>query len=77
MTKTIAVGDVATKLPAMLETLQKGDEIIVTNEEKIVARVIGERETTKVPRKAGFLKGLIHIVADDEEHLKDFEEYMQ
>lgn len=77
MTKTIGVGDIATKLPAMIETLQKGDEILVTKNDNIVARVVGER-TSLAPRpKAGFLKGKILIVSDDEDHLKDFAEYMQ
>jgi len=77
MTTNITLSDVSSKLPALLEAIRKGDEIVVTDRDKIVARVIGEGSILRTPREFGFLKGKIEIIAEDEEHLKDFEEYMK
>jgi hypothetical protein len=41
-----------------------------------VARLQAEVKSNRKPRKAGSAKGLLTIVSDDDEHLKDFEEYM-
>jgi antitoxin (DNA-binding transcriptional repressor) of toxin-antitoxin stability system len=77
MKTVIPLEDVAAKLPAMIETLRKGDEIVVTNNENILARVVGERTESRPRPKAGFLKGIVEIVSEDEDHLKDFAEHMQ
>jgi hypothetical protein len=38
---------------------------------------LAERRPTRRWRKPGNCKGMLTIAADDNEHLKDFEEYME
>ncbi|MBI1831576.1 MAG: hypothetical protein HYR84_09025 [Planctomycetes bacterium] len=42
----------------------------------VVARIIGGRQALPHRPGPGLARGMITIVADDDEHLKDFEEYM-
>jgi hypothetical protein len=39
--------------------------------------LLAEEKPTRMPRKAGNCKGMLTIVADDDEHLKDFAEHME
>ena len=72
---TITVADAQTQLPQLIERLVPGESVVITRENKPVARLTAEAAPRK-PRKAGNCKGLIAIVAEDDEHLKDFAEYM-
>ena len=53
-----------------------GDEIIITENQKQVAKLTSEPAKKRSPRKAGNCIGMIEIVADDDQHLEDFKEYM-
>ena len=41
-----------------------------------VAKLTGQHVSARQPRRPGSAKGKLIIVADDEEHLEDFKEYM-
>jgi hypothetical protein len=49
--------------------------------EGAVVRVVsvgdGSNQTARQPRQPGSAKGKLVILADDDEHLQDFQEYMQ
>ena len=49
---------------------------MITRNQQPVARLLAEDKSRRKARKAGNCKGMLTIVADDDEHLKDFEEYM-
>jgi antitoxin (DNA-binding transcriptional repressor) of toxin-antitoxin stability system len=60
----------------LIECLAAGEELIITRNQRPIARLLAEPEQHKVPRKAGSGKGKLIVVADDDEHLEDFKEYM-
>ena len=76
MSATITVEEAQTRLPELIGKLVPGQEIIITQNQEPVARLVGERPPGGRPRVPGNCKGLITLLAEDEEHLKDFEEYM-
>jgi antitoxin (DNA-binding transcriptional repressor) of toxin-antitoxin stability system len=55
--------------------LAPGEEVVITENQQPVAKLVSEPTKKRQPRKAGNCIGMIRIVADDDEHLKDFEEY--
>ena len=73
---TITIEDAQAKLPEIIGGLAMGEELVITQGDRVVARIVGERSERKSPRVAGFAKGMMTIVAEDDEHLKDFAEYM-
>jgi antitoxin (DNA-binding transcriptional repressor) of toxin-antitoxin stability system len=73
---TVTLEEAQAKLPDLIHHLATGEEVIVTEGSQVVARIVGERKP--LPRRPGpgLCKGMMTIVADDDEHLKDFAEYM-
>jgi antitoxin (DNA-binding transcriptional repressor) of toxin-antitoxin stability system len=76
MQTTIAVEEIKLTLPELLDSLAPGDEVILTRNQQPVAKLVSEAPRLSQPRKAGNCIGMIRIVADDDEHLADFEKYM-
>ena len=72
----ISIEDAQAKLPELLGGLAKGQELLITQEGRIVARIVGERSERRERPGPGLAKGIFSIVADDDEHLNDFAEYM-
>ncbi len=73
---TISIEDAQAKLPEIIGGLSKGEELAITQGDRIVARLVGEPPEPRRRRVAGFAKGMMTIVAEDEDHLTDFAEYM-
>ncbi len=73
---TITIEDAQAKLPELIGALSKGEEMVIIQGEKVVARLVGERSEPRQRLAPGFAKGMISIVSDDDDHLKDFAEYM-
>ncbi len=76
MQTTLAVEDIKLTLPELLDSLSPGDEVILTRNHQPVAKLVSEKPPQCKPRVPGLGKGMITIVSDDEDHLKDFAEYM-
>ena len=73
---TISVQDFQARLPAVLDDLRPGEELVITRDEKPLARVCGESKPARQPRRPGNCAGMMTIISDDDEHLEDFAEYM-
>jgi prevent-host-death family protein len=72
--KTVTLQEAQSRLAEIIDHLAPGEEIVITRDNRPVARLVAER---KQPRPGpGLCKGMISVVADDDEHLKDFEDYM-
>jgi antitoxin (DNA-binding transcriptional repressor) of toxin-antitoxin stability system len=76
MSTTVTMEEAQASLPELVAHLGSGEELIITQNHKPVATLKREGSPSRKPRKAGNCIGMIQIVADDDEHLKDFEEYM-
>jgi len=76
MSTTVTMEEAQAKLPELVAHLGGGEELIITQDDKPIARLVRETPPLRKPRQPGNCKGMIRIVSDDNEHLKDFEEYM-
>ena len=61
---TMSVGDAATQLKRLIDEAAPGDEIVLTENDRIVARLIPVPQHCK-PRVPGTAKGQILYMADD------------
>jgi prevent-host-death family protein len=73
----VTIEDAQTKLFEIIHKLAPGEEVIITENNRPVAKLIAEVGEERKPRKAGTAKGRLIIHADDGEHLTDFGDYMQ
>ena len=76
MSATISLQEAQAKLPELVHKLSKGEELAITDGDQVVARIVGERPAARQRPGPGLCKGMMTIVSDDDEHLKDFAEYM-
>lgn len=74
---TVTLQEAQAHLPELIERLGPGESFVITRDETVVARLTAEGPPRRKPRRPGNCKGMLIIVADDEEHLKDFAEYME
>jgi prevent-host-death family protein len=73
--RTATVAEVQAHLPDLLERIGAGEEVIITSDGKPVGRLVPPR----LPIGMAILgrgNGKLISYVDDDEHLKDFEEYM-
>ena len=78
MSATITIDEAQAKLRELIHQLAPGEVVIITENEEPVARLVSQspkpRPGLRLPPGLG--KGFITVVSDDDEHLRDFEEYM-
>ena len=78
MSATITIDEAQAKLRELIHRLASGEELIITENQQPVAKLVSgppqPRPGLRPPPGLG--KGFITIASDDDEHLKDFEEYM-
>jgi antitoxin (DNA-binding transcriptional repressor) of toxin-antitoxin stability system len=74
--QTATIEDVQARLPQIVDALAPGEEVVITRDGKPVARLSGPSVEPKGVPIPGRAKGMLIIHADDDEHLKDFAEYM-
>lgn len=74
----VTIQEAQAKLPDLIHKLLPGDELVITENNKPVAKLVSETPKTQSGLRPppGLGKGCITIIADDEEHLEDFAEYM-
>ena len=73
MLATITVEEAQINLKDLIDQVAAGQEIIITRNQQPVARLISEQPKLKPPLRPppGLGQGMITILSDDEEHLKD------
>ncbi|HZL35027.1 MAG TPA: hypothetical protein VFC78_06940 [Tepidisphaeraceae bacterium] len=70
----MTIQQAAQRLGELISALGPDDEIILTLNDHPVARIVANRPHGK--RKRGTCKGMLVIHEEDDEHLKDFHDYM-
>lgn len=73
----VTIEEAQAKLPELIDHLEAGEELVITRNQQPIARLLAEGRPKRKPRKAGSAKGLLTILAEDDEHLRDFSEYME
>jgi prevent-host-death family protein len=75
---TVTIQEAQAKLPDLIHKLTPGEEVVITENNQPVAKLVSEQPKGKPGLRPapGLGKGFITIISDDEEHLKDFAEYM-
>jgi prevent-host-death family protein len=75
--QTIPVEQVEGHLAEIIEKLTPGEEVVLTQNNRPVARLVRTEERKSWPSKAGSAKDTIHWMAPDfDAPLDDFKEYM-
>jgi antitoxin (DNA-binding transcriptional repressor) of toxin-antitoxin stability system len=74
----VTIQEAQAKLPDLIHKLTPGEEVVITEGNQPVAKLVSEqlKPTPGLRPPPGLGKGCITIISDDEEHLKDFAEYM-
>ena len=72
--QTATIEDVQARLPQILDALAPGEEVVIMRDVKPVGRL--SHDLPKGVPIAGRGKGMLIVRAEDDEHLKDFAEYM-
>lgn len=73
---TITIEEAQSQLRQLLAQLAPGQEIRITDQGRPIARLIGEATPPRPPRQPGSAIGQLIILAEDDEHLREFEAYM-
>jgi antitoxin (DNA-binding transcriptional repressor) of toxin-antitoxin stability system len=78
MSSTITINEAQAKLKELIQKLAPGEEVIITENQQAVAKLVNQPPKTQrgLRPPPGLGKGCITIVSDDDEHLKDFVDYM-
>jgi prevent-host-death family protein len=78
LSATITIEEAQAKLKELIHKLAPGEEVIITENQQPVAKLVNQPPNTKPGLRPapGLGKGCITIVSDDDEHLKDFVDYM-
>ncbi|MFM2380075.1 MAG: hypothetical protein RLZZ143_2655 [Cyanobacteriota bacterium] len=71
----IDINQAQTQLESLLQSALKGDEIIITQNDQPVLKLVRLTPPPK-RRQSGSAKGLIRMSPDFDEPLEDFSEYM-
>jgi antitoxin (DNA-binding transcriptional repressor) of toxin-antitoxin stability system len=80
MQTTMAVEDIKLTLPELLDKLTPGDEVILTRNQKVVAKLVSEPLPPAQPSRPGpgLCKGMVTYMAPDfDAPLEDMKEYME
>ncbi len=73
--QTIPLEQAEGRLAEIIEKLSPGEQVVLTRNDRPVARLVGEAGEKPHP-VPGRGKGMLTILSEDDEHLKDFTEYM-
>jgi antitoxin (DNA-binding transcriptional repressor) of toxin-antitoxin stability system len=75
--KTYALNPQIPPLAELVEQAKQGEEIVLTEQNRPVARLVAVVAPSRPRPKAGTLKGKIRLSPDFDEPLDDFKEYME
>jgi antitoxin (DNA-binding transcriptional repressor) of toxin-antitoxin stability system len=72
----VSIADAQARLDEIIAGLHPSEEIEITRGDRPIARLVAIEPTPKRPRRLGTGIGKIFIISEDDDHLKDFEDYM-
>lgn len=72
---TVTIEEAQASLPELIRKLTPGEDVVITHNARPVAKLVSQPSEKPLP-VFGRGKGKVITVSEDEELLKDFEEYM-
>jgi antitoxin (DNA-binding transcriptional repressor) of toxin-antitoxin stability system len=72
---TVSIEQAQLSLKDLVERTTRGEKVVITQDHRPVAELVRASPDKPTP-VFGSCRGMLHIVAEDDEHLKDFEEYV-
>ncbi len=72
----VSIEDAQARLAEIVAGLRPTEEVEITRDARPVARLVGIAPPPNRQRRLGTGIGKIFIISEDDEHLKDFEDYM-
>lgn len=72
---TLTIDEVQARLPQIIAELHPGEELVITRGARPIAKLVTPSPERPTP-VFGSCKGMLTILAEDDDHLKDFAEYM-
>lgn len=72
----VTIEDAQARLVELIDQLPPGGELVITQRDQPVAILVRQTAPSSQPRQPGSAKGVLTIVQEDDEHLKDFAGYM-
>lgn len=76
MAVTVTLEEAQTRLPELIAKLEPSEPVVITRDQRPVAE-LRPVPGSKPRAKFGSCEGMLTIVAEDEAHLEDFDEYMR
>jgi antitoxin (DNA-binding transcriptional repressor) of toxin-antitoxin stability system len=73
---TISIEQAQADLAGLIARMGPGEECLITQRGRTVARLVAEQAGTRQRRRAGSAVGKLTVVEEDDAHLDDFKEYM-
>jgi prevent-host-death family protein len=75
---TISIEEAQAKLPDLIHRLHSGDEVVITENNQPVARLVHTAvEPLQQPRQPGFLRGsVVYMAPEFDAPLQEFKDYM-
>jgi antitoxin (DNA-binding transcriptional repressor) of toxin-antitoxin stability system len=73
--QTVTLQEAQSHLAELIAKLTPGEEVVIVRDRQPVARLVGEPPAKPHP-VPGRCRGMLTVVAEDDEHLKDWAEYL-
>jgi prevent-host-death family protein len=73
---TLSIAEAQTRLQELIQGLAPGEEVVITENSRPVAKLVGIAPLRRLRPGPGLCNGMIEFVSDDEEHLRAFVDYM-
>jgi prevent-host-death family protein len=75
---TVSIQEAQAKLSELIHRLTPEEEVVITENDQPVARLVPVVEKQRAPRRLGTLRGTVLYMAPDfDAPLEDFREYME
>ena len=75
---SLTVEEAQARLSELIHNLKPGDEVVITDDDRPVARLVPAEQRQQTPRRPGTLRGTVKYMAPDfDAPLDDFREYME
>lgn len=74
---TVTIAEAQAKLADLIRRLAPGEEVVITENDQPVARLVATQPPAHRPRLFGTLQGTVLSMEHFDDPLEDFDEYMQ